>query len=47
MSKRFVSWTAVSSLPQAKKISLEDQRNTNHRHIERHDGNAAGVARLN
>lgn len=38
MSKRFVSWSAVSSLPQAEKISLSDQREVNHRHIERHGG---------
>lgn len=36
--KRFVSWAAVSSLPQAKKISLEDQLKTNAEHISRHDG---------
>lgn len=36
--KRFVSWVAVSSLPQAKKISLEDQRVTNHQHIAKHGG---------
>jgi DNA invertase Pin-like site-specific DNA recombinase len=36
--KKFVSWAAVSSLPQAKKISLEDQLRTNKEHIERHGG---------
>ncbi len=35
---RFVSWAAVSSLPQAKKISLEDQLKTNGEHIQRHGG---------
>lgn len=38
MQKRFVSWIAVSSLPQAKKISLEDQLETNKEHIARWDG---------
>lgn len=38
MPKRFVSWVAVSSLPQTKKISLEDQSKTNQRHIEKWDG---------
>lgn len=33
---RAVSWAAVSSLPQAKRISLEDQLAENRRHIERH-----------
>lgn len=36
--KRFVSWAAVSSLPQAKKISLDDQLKTNREHIERWGG---------
>lgn len=36
--KRFVSWAAVSTLPQAKKISLEDQLATNKEHIEHHSG---------
>jgi DNA invertase Pin-like site-specific DNA recombinase len=36
--KRFVSWAAVSSLPQAKKISLTEQREINLRHIEKYDG---------
>lgn len=36
--KRFASWAAVSSLPQAKKISLEDQLTTNKEHIDRHEG---------
>lgn len=35
---RFASWAAVSSLPQAKKISLDDQLATNREHIERHGG---------
>lgn len=38
MAKRFVSWAAVSSLPQAKKISLDDQLKTNREHVERWDG---------
>ena len=36
--KRFVSWAAVSSLPQAKKISLSDQLAENRRHAERWGG---------
>lgn len=36
--KRFVSWIAVSSLPQAKKISLEDQLQTNLVHVEKWRG---------
>lgn len=35
---RFVSWAAVSSLPQAEKISLSEQREINLKHIERHGG---------
>lgn len=38
MSKRFVSWAAVSSLPQAKKISLSDQLAVNREHVERWGG---------
>lgn len=38
MSKRFVSWIAVSSHPQAKKISLSEQRRLNQEHIDRHGG---------
>lgn len=38
MNKRFVSWAAVSSLPQAKKISLDDQLKTNREHVERWGG---------
>ena len=38
MTKRFVSWAAVSSLPQAKKISLDDQLKTNREHVERWGG---------
>lgn len=38
MQKRFVSWAAVSSLPQAKKISVDDQLKTNLEHIEKWDG---------
>lgn len=38
MSKRFVSWAAVSSLPQAKKISLDDQLKTNREHVEKWGG---------
>jgi DNA invertase Pin-like site-specific DNA recombinase len=37
-AKRFVSWAAVSSLPQAKKISLSDQLATNREHAERWGG---------
>jgi DNA invertase Pin-like site-specific DNA recombinase len=37
-AKRFVSWAAVSSLPQAQKISLTEQREINLRHIERYGG---------
>lgn len=36
--KRFASWAAVSSLPQAKKISLEDQLAVNREHAARHGG---------
>ncbi len=35
---RWVSWAAVSSLPQAKKISIEDQLTVNREHIARHGG---------
>lgn len=35
---RFASWTAVSSQPQAEKISLEDQRDKNHDYISHHNG---------
>lgn len=38
MQKRFVSWAAVSSLPQAEKISLSEQREINLRVIERYGG---------
>lgn len=38
MQKRFVSWVAVSSLPQAKKISLDEQRKVNLEHIAKHNG---------
>lgn len=38
MQKRFVSWAAVSSLPQAKKVSVDDQLRTNLEHIEKWDG---------
>lgn len=37
-AKRFVSWAAVSSLPQAKKVSLEDQLQANREHAARHGG---------
>lgn len=37
-NKRFISWSAVSSKPQAEKISLEEQQITNRQHIERHNG---------
>lgn len=36
--KRFVSWAAVSSLPQVKKVSLEDQLATNRAHVEKWGG---------
>lgn len=39
MGNRWVSWAAVSSLPQAKKISNEDQLAENRRHAEKHGGN--------
>jgi DNA invertase Pin-like site-specific DNA recombinase len=35
---RFVSWAAVSSLPQAQKVSVEDQLATNREHVARHGG---------
>ena len=35
---RWVSWAAVSSLPQAKKISIDDQLAENRRHVEQHGG---------
>ena len=35
---RWVSWCAVSSLPQAKKISLSEQSALNRAHIEKFDG---------
>ena len=35
---RWVSWAAVSSLPQAKKVSIDDQLAENRQHAERHDG---------
>lgn len=35
---RFVSWAAVSSLPQAEKISLSDQLAANRTHVERWGG---------
>lgn len=38
VKKRFISWAAVSSKPQAEKVSLEEQQLTNKRHIEQHDG---------
>ena len=38
MSKRWVLWAAVSSLPQAKKISNEDQITLGHEHMARHGG---------
>ena len=36
--KRWASWAAVSTLPQAKLVSLEDQLATNREHAARHDG---------
>lgn len=38
MTTRWVSWCAVSSLPQAKKISLTEQSAINRMHIEKHNG---------
>lgn len=38
MQPRFVSWAAVSSLPQAKKVSVDDQLETNKEHIEQWGG---------
>lgn len=35
---RFVSWAAVSSLPQAEKISLSEQREINLQHIQKFEG---------
>jgi DNA invertase Pin-like site-specific DNA recombinase len=35
---RWVSWAAVSSLPQAKKISIDEQLKTNRDHVDRHGG---------
>ena len=35
---RFVSWAAVSSLPQTKKVSLDDQLQTNREHVAQHGG---------
>jgi len=35
---RWVSWAAVSSLPQAKKVSIDDQLAENRRHVEQHGG---------
>lgn len=37
-SRRFVSWAAVSSLPQAKKVSLDEQLRVNREHVEKHGG---------
>lgn len=37
-SLRWVSWAAVSSLPQAKKISIADQLQINREHCARHGG---------
>src|SRR5687767_3771949 len=38
MQPRFVSWAAVSSLPQAKKISVDDQLETNKEHVDQWGG---------
>lgn len=38
MSNRWVSWAAVSSLPQAKKVSIENQLEENRRHIDKWGG---------
>jgi DNA invertase Pin-like site-specific DNA recombinase len=35
---RWVSWAAVSSLPQAKKVSIDDQLQINREHCARHGG---------
>lgn len=35
---RFVAWAAVSSLPQAKKVSLKDQLKSARQHVEKHAG---------
>jgi len=37
-AKRFVAWAAVSTLPQAKKMSLGDQKQEARRHIAQHGG---------
>ena len=38
MRNRWVSWAAVSSLPQAKKISNQQQLDINRQHAEKHGG---------
>lgn len=45
-NKRFVIWSAVSTLPQAKKISLEDQIEEAKRHISRHGGDVVATLRV-
>lgn len=36
--KRFVAWSAVSSLPQTKRVSPQEQQEANKLHIDRHGG---------
>lgn len=44
--KKFVVWAAVSSLPQAKKISLDDQIDEAQRHVDRFNGQIVAVLRV-
>lgn len=46
MSVRFAIWAAVSSLPQAKKISLDDQVAEAHKHVERYSGDVVATLRV-
>lgn len=43
---KFAIWAAVSSLPQAKKISLDDQVAEARQHVERHNGEVTAVLRV-
>lgn len=43
---RFAIWAAVSSLPQAKKISLDDQIAEAQEHVERHGGQVVATLRV-
>lgn len=43
---RFAIWAAVSSLPQAKKISLDDQIEEAQKHVERHGGQVVSILRV-